>query len=145
MDESASNMDRETLEVILQVDWPKADENQIDDATRQLLSEIRQLDVFSAELLKAGPAPEGSMAVDPVIVGMLIVAIGPTLLTKLLDFLHAWAMRREGRTIKIKIQTPDGAIVEVEFPQTVSFDDVEQWIAKVEAAVIKQSKNKQRR
>ena len=54
-----------------------------------------------------------SGAKDRLLLGMLAVSVGPVLLPKFLDFLHAWSMRREGRTVKVKLQTAEGAALEV--------------------------------
>lgn len=105
-----------------------ADAEELDRLTRQLRAEILELEVESVEPMKGAPAPEGTKGVDPMILGALVVAVGPTTLTKLLEFLHAWAMRREDRTVKLKIQTEGGAMLEVEVPATMSPAEVKQWV-----------------
>jgi hypothetical protein len=45
---------------------------------------------------------------------MLAVAVLPTVVPRLIEFLQAWSMRGEGRTVKIKVQTGDRS-VEVEY------------------------------
>jgi hypothetical protein len=101
---------------------------ELDRLTRQLRDEILELEVESVEPVKGAPAPEGTKGVDPMILGALAVTVGPTVLTKFLEFLHAWAMRREDRTVKLKIQTEGGAMLEVEVPATMSPAEVKQWI-----------------
>jgi len=75
---------------------------EIDALTRQLLSELRDLDIESADLVRGGSAPDGTKAVDPVTIGSLAVAVLPGLLPKLLDFIKDWAGRGQGRAVKFK-------------------------------------------
>jgi hypothetical protein len=70
--------------------------------TRQLLSELRDLNLESAKLGSGEPAPQGTKAVDPVTVGAIAITVLPTLLPKVVDFVQAWALRGQGRTIKFK-------------------------------------------
>ena len=86
----------------LQISEEDASQEDIDRMTRQLLSELRELDVESVDLAHAGPAPAGTKAVDPVTVGTIAMTVLPVVLPKVVDFVQAWAMRGNGRTIKFK-------------------------------------------
>jgi hypothetical protein len=79
-----------------------ATEEDIDRMTRQLLSELREMDVESAELTRSGHAPEGSKAIDPVTVGSIAISVLPTMLPKIIDGIQSWAMRGSNRTVKFK-------------------------------------------
>ena len=81
---------------------PDATPEEVDELTRQLLSELRQMDVDSAELLSAGSAPEGAKVVDPVTLGALALAVLPTVLPKVVDFVQAWSQRGQSRSVKFK-------------------------------------------
>ena len=110
-----------------------SDDEQLDQLTRQLRQELLDIGVESAEYVHQGKAPEGSKAgLDPVVMGTLLVAVGPIIMTKLLEFLQSWAMRREGRTVKLNIQAADGASVQVEVPQTMSQAEIKRWLETVE-------------
>jgi hypothetical protein len=74
----------------------------IDQMTRQLLTELRQLNIESASLSKSGHAPAGTKSVDPVTIGSLAVVVLPTLLPKIVESVQAWATRGQGRTVKFK-------------------------------------------
>jgi len=74
----------------------------IDWMTRQLLSELRELNVESAELTKGGPAPHGTKSVDPVMIGNIAVAVLPAVLPSVIGLVQAWASRGQGRTVKFK-------------------------------------------
>ncbi len=94
--------DEQTDVLILQVELEDSDTEELDSLTRQLLNEIRELEVESAELVVAGSAPEGAKVVDPVTLGVIAVAVLPALLPKLIEFLQAWTLRGWGRTMKFK-------------------------------------------
>jgi hypothetical protein len=73
----------------------------IDWMTRQLLSELRELDVESAELKKDEEAPKGSKG-DPVTLGSIVISSLPTVLPAVVALVQAWASRGQGRTVKFK-------------------------------------------
>jgi hypothetical protein len=79
-----------------------ATEEDIDRMTRQLLSELREMDVESAELTKGGPAPHGTKSVDPVMMGNIVVAVLPAVLPSVIGLVQAWASRGQGRNVKFK-------------------------------------------
>ena len=90
-------------QLILRIDAGEAaPADELDTLTRQLRDELLDLELESVELVRAGAAPEGTKAADPVAMGVLAVAVLPNLLPKLIDFLQAWAMRGQGRTVKFK-------------------------------------------
>jgi hypothetical protein len=98
------------VQLDFQIGVADASEEELDALTRQLLSELRDLDVESAELGQAGAAPEGTKAVDPITIGALAIAVLPNFLPKLIKFFQAWALRGQGRTVKFKGQVAGQAI-----------------------------------
>ena len=89
-------------ELWLQIDTSDLTPEEVDLSTRQLLAELKEMDVDSAELVKAGPAPAGTKSSDPVAMGMIAIATVPTVLPKVVEGIHLWAMRRSNRNIKFK-------------------------------------------
>lgn len=85
----------------IQVNITGATEEEIDRSTRQLLSELKELDVESVELSKDSPAPEGSKG-DPVTIGSIAIATLPAVLPKVVELVQAWGLRGQGRTVKFK-------------------------------------------
>lgn len=81
---------------------PEASPEEVDEAARQVLADVRQLEVESAELLTAGRAPEGTKATEVVTLGAIAVAVLPAVLPKVVDLLQAWALRGQNRTVKFK-------------------------------------------
>jgi hypothetical protein len=105
------------IELILQIDpGAGADAAELDDLARELLSELRDLSaVEDARLAKGGPAPAGAKSAEMVTAGAIIVAVLPPLVSKLIEFIQAWSLRGQGRTVKFK-GIVDGHTVEFEGP-----------------------------
>ncbi len=91
----------ELTQLHIEVSASDATEEDVDCMTRQLLSELRETDVESAELVKDGPAPKGSKG-DPVTVGSIVISALPTVLPAVVTMVQAWAARGHGRTVKFK-------------------------------------------
>ena len=75
---------------------------EVDELARQLLAEVRQLEVESAELLPAGPAPKGTKTADPVTLDALALVVLPGVIPKIVEFVQAWLIRGQGRSVKFK-------------------------------------------
>ena len=88
-------------EFYIEVSATDATEEDIDWMTRQLLSELRELDIESAELAKGGPAPAGTKG-DPISIGSIALELLPSVLPSVLGLVQAWATRGQGRTVKFK-------------------------------------------
>jgi hypothetical protein len=70
--------------------------------TRQLLSELRESDVESAELVRVVSMPLGTKSVDPVTAGAIAIAVLPPMLSKIIETLQAWLLRNSNRAVKFK-------------------------------------------
>ena len=89
------------IELKVQVLAEDAAKDDIDRMTRQLLSELRQLDVESVQLTKGDLAPRGSKG-DPFTIGSIVVEVLPAAVPGLVKFLQAWVERGRGRTVRFK-------------------------------------------
>lgn len=121
----------------IEIQMPNFENDYITLSTRQLLADIKKFDVKSADLVKRETNAVGSKSVDPVVIGAVVITLLPNTLAQVLQFLHDWSLRKEGRTIKIKVQSKDGAIVEIEVPETISPVEVNRWISMVKKQVVK--------
>ncbi len=92
----------ELYELSIQVSADDATEEDIDQMTRQLLAELREMDVEGVELGRAGTAPDGTKAIDPITTGSILVTALPAILPKVLEGVQAWVMRGSNRTVKFK-------------------------------------------
>src|SRR6266496_2070782 len=88
-------------QISLEISASEATEEDVDRMTRQLLSELRELDVESAELAKGGLAPEGAKG-DPITLGSIMISSLPTVLPAVVALVQAWSSRGQGRTVKFK-------------------------------------------
>ncbi len=86
----------------IQVSSTDATVEELDQLTRQLLSELRELDLEAAGLVGAGAAPAGSKAVDPVTIGSIAITVLPAVLPKVVEAVQAWVLRGNNRTVKFK-------------------------------------------
>ena len=104
-------MDDPNLEQLkIEVSASDATEADIDLMTRQLLYELRQTDVDSAELAKGGVAPHGTKSGDAVTVGSIVISALPTVLPGIVRLVQDWAARGQGRRVKFKGQIGGGTI-----------------------------------
>jgi hypothetical protein len=85
----------------IEISASDATDEDIDRMTRQLLSELRETDVESAELAKGAPAPAGSKG-DPIAIGTIALEVLPAILPSVIGLVQAWASRGQGRTVKFK-------------------------------------------
>jgi len=90
------------LTIELSIDSDSNDSlDQLDLATRNLREELYDLGVDSAERISAGEAPAGAKSADAVTVGALAVAVLPTFLPRLVEYLQSWCMRVENRKVRM--------------------------------------------
>jgi hypothetical protein len=73
----------------------------IDWMTRQLLAELRELDIESVELTKGGIVPAGSKG-DPITIGSIAIQVLPAVLPSIIGLVESWTSRGQGRTVKFK-------------------------------------------
>jgi hypothetical protein len=95
MDEAAK------VEFDIEVSVTDARDEDIDGMTRQLLSELRELKVESAELAQGGLAPQGSKG-DPITIGSIALGVLPAAIPGVITLVQAWMTRGQGRTVKFK-------------------------------------------
>ena len=91
----------EPVQFSIEVSESNAAVEDIDEMTRQLLSELRETDIESAELTKGGIAPKGSKG-DLMTIGSIAVAVLPAFLPNVVSFVQDWVERGQGRTVKFR-------------------------------------------
>jgi hypothetical protein len=89
-------------EFYIQVSAIDATEEDVDRMTRQLLSELRETDVESAELAKGGEAPRGTKSGDQITMGSIVISALPTVIPAVVTLVQAWSSRGQGRIVKFK-------------------------------------------
>ena len=94
--------DTEKAEFYIEVSAADVTDEELDRMTRQLLSELRETDVESAELVKAGNAPQGTKSGEALTMGSIMVSALPTVLPSVVSLVQSWMSRGQGRTVKFK-------------------------------------------
>jgi len=90
---------------------PDLDEEGLDEATRNLLREMKELDeVEQASLVKVEQAPVGTKSVAGFILGMLQAEVSLANIKKLLGFLGD---RLGGQPIEMEVEAPNGRKLKV--------------------------------
>lgn len=81
------------------------DDQQLDDATRRLRTELLELDVEQVVEARGQAAPEGTRGVGAELVGQLIVGMGPGLvaLRQLLETVRSWRTQHHQVDISVRI------------------------------------------
>jgi len=88
-------------EFYIEVSAVDVTEEDIDRMTRQLLSELRDLDVESVALVKGDPAPQGSKG-DPITIGAIALEVLPAAIPSVIALVQSWMTRGQGRTVKFR-------------------------------------------
>jgi hypothetical protein len=90
------------VEFLVQVEASGADEEEIDRLTRDLLAELRDLPVESAEIPVAATRSAGTKSFGIEALGALALKVVPSALPKIVAYLRDWLKRGDGKHIKIK-------------------------------------------
>jgi hypothetical protein len=86
----------------LQLDASDGDAEELERLTRQLRGQLEELDVDAVEPISAGHAPEGTKAVDWVVIGGLVVRYGPAGVSAVVRTVQAWVARDARRSVTIR-------------------------------------------
>jgi hypothetical protein len=87
----------------LQLDASDGDAEELERLTRQLRGQLEELDVDAVEPISGGRhAPEGTKAVDWVVIGGLVVRYGPAGVSAVVRSVQAWVSRDARRSVTIR-------------------------------------------
>ena len=101
----------ETTQLLLNIDLgEEVDNEELDQASRQLRAELMEMDLDSVEFVKAEELPAGTKSAEALTLGSLAVTLLPALLPKLVEYLQSWSMRAENRRVTVKTQVGDRSI-----------------------------------
>ena|SRR5687768_4387600 len=117
----------ETNLFLIEMSLKYGDEEKVARMAYDFIREAGDFDGVKVELVH-GSSANKEKSLDPVIWGVLSATIAPTVLTKFLELLHDWSLRREGRVVRIKVQNKDGSLVEIEVPETTSPQAIQKYI-----------------
>jgi hypothetical protein len=95
--------DPDLVQLNIEISASNATEEDIDQLTRQLLSELKQETAAeSVKLARGGEAPHGTKSGDPVTIGSIVISALPAVLPAIVGLVQAWSARGQGRIIKFK-------------------------------------------
>jgi hypothetical protein len=89
------------MELELTVSAANSTDEELDQLTRNLLGELRDLNIETVSLARERSTPHGTKG-DPVTLGALALVVLPTAIPSLIALTQAWMLRGAGRTIKFK-------------------------------------------
>ena len=89
-------------QILLQVKTEDGDPDEVDQLTRQLLMELRDEDVESAELVREASQTKGAKSVEAITLGAIVMAVLPKAVPKIIELLQAWIERGTGRRVSFK-------------------------------------------
>ncbi|WNB87313.1 effector-associated constant component EACC1 [Cellulomonas sp. ATA003] len=92
------------VSALVQVEGPAdADPDELDRLTRGLRDELLQTEVEDVLPVAAGPAPKGSKAGEAISLGVLTVALAPTVLQAAIDTIHRWCARQPEASVTLTL------------------------------------------
>lgn len=108
---------------------------QLDELGRQLYSELGELGVEAVSISSGEPAPEGAKSAEAATIGALAVAVLPSFLPRLVEYLQAWTLRGENRKVRIKSQVGNRS-VEIEYsPSAITPEELKSLVASLTEAL----------
>jgi hypothetical protein len=106
-----------------------ADEREVDQATRTLRAELLRVDIESADIVRAGAAPQGTKGFGIETLGALAVKLVPGALKSAIQAIQAWVARDAGRSAKLVV---DGESIEVSSVTSLQQQQlIDAWIVTV--------------
>ena len=102
--EFGENMTEHTTDLLIELSLEGGDAAELDELTRQLQTEVGELNVDSVESVSAGAAPPGTKALDMAAIGQMMVTLAPTVIPPLFDLLRSWVDRKPSTPVKIKVK-----------------------------------------
>lgn len=104
-------MEDEAITLSLHIDSSEyLSEDQQIRLTQNLRSELLDTGVESVNFARSGSAPAGAMSPDAFTLGTLAIAVLPTVLPVLIEFLKEWKLCHASDTITIKRQIGDQSV-----------------------------------
>jgi hypothetical protein len=97
-------MSENSAEVLIELSLADGDSVELDELTRQLRSEVQELDIDSLHEVSEGIAPAGTKGMDPAAIGQMAVTLAPTILPLLFGLLKSWVERKPSTPVKVTVK-----------------------------------------
>ena len=130
-------MSEDSTELLIEVSLDGDDAAELDELTRQLRAEVRELDVDSVEPVVIGAAPEGTKSGELSALGQMAVTLAPAIIPPLFDLLKSWVERKPSTPVKVRVRVGKKT-AQIEYdPTRTSAKDLEQIIKTLNKSVKK--------
>ena len=130
-------MSEPSAELLIELSLEGSDTEELDELARQLRAEVEELNIDSIEQVSAGPAPQGTKAVDMAAIGQMAVTLAPTIVPPLFDVLKSWVERKPSTPVKVKVKVGKRT-AQIEYdPTKISAKDLEALIKALNKSVKK--------
>jgi hypothetical protein len=91
-------------ELFIELSLDGGNDAELDELTRQLKAEVKDLSVDSVEQVSAGTAPDGTKAADFAAIGQMAVTLAPAIIPPLFGLLKSWVERKPSTPVKVKVK-----------------------------------------
>ncbi len=130
-------MSESPAELFIELSLEGGDSAELDELTRQLRTEVEELNVDSVEEVSAGAAPAGTKAVDLTVIGQMAVTLAPTIVPPLFELLKSWVERKPFTPVKVKVRV-GRKTAQIEYdPTRISAKDLDALINALNKSVKK--------
>ena len=130
-------MSENPSELFIELSLEGGDISELDELTRQLRTEVEELNVDSVEQVSAGAAPKGTKAADFTAIGQMAVTLAPTIVPPLFELLKSWVERKPSTPVKVKVRV-GRKMTQIEYdPTRTSAKDLDELIKALNKSVKK--------
>ena len=91
-------------ELFIELSLDGGDDAELDEFTRQLKAEVKDLSVDSVEQVSAGTSPDGTKAADFAAIGQMAVTLAPAIIPPLFGLLKSWVERKPSTPVTVKVK-----------------------------------------
>lgn len=97
-------MSENSAELLIELSLKDGDASELDELTRQLRTEVDELDIYAIKQVSEGDAPTGTKAVDMAAIGQMAVSLAPSVIPALFDLLKSWVQRKPSTPVKVTVK-----------------------------------------
>jgi hypothetical protein len=137
-------MDHDSItQLTVQIDGSFLSEQRLNDITLKLKADLAHLKPLAIDLKRDQHAPDGSMSVEAITAGAILIAVLPTMVPAVIEYLREWCLRNANHTITIKRRTGEQEI-EVSFPEDLSSERLQRLMNVVSDTISKSNETNQK-
>ena len=116
-----------TLNLRISIDQEDIPDHILDGLSSELESQLRELPVASVSQATEVVHIEGGKSTTMLIAGAFLLQVVPIALPEVLNFLKAWTLRGEAKTVRIKKSNGEN-LVEADFPADMPPERVKEYL-----------------